>query len=377
MHRAVLDRGAEVEYYPPDHPELKNLSYIDGGAYSALVGRVIDLAGVDIENLGCRSTLVSRAIWRWIERTAVREIPDLWQHLISVRSCTALLSELQDLIKGKRIQSSQLYVASDLASVVRFGYWLFREGKLSGSPIIGSVVWGLAVIGAAWGLQLRCRRCRICFRQSRPGEMHCDFHSQSAATPPSPSKKYQGYRYGRLAKALALQDQNIAPLIFGSRLQEYVQERLALPEVLFPLKPLDDDWCQERNALISSLESSPRVVLAAGIHRFHEMPYEILVERLRKEIDPHDWSTDLWEVKVLQAELWLRLEEEVRPSIRGLGRKTPDQLNRAIELARQGYSKKQIAAALCVTSSTVSHWIRRYPDFRDVCYVGRFVSVKG
>ena len=137
-----------------------------------------------------------------------------------------------------------------------------------------------------------------------------------------------------------------------------------LPDVLFPLIPTDGDWTRERNSLFEVLDVSPRVVAAAGVHRFRTMAYEKLVERLRQKIDPNDWSNDLWEFKVLQAEKWLELEENVRPGTRGRGNKTMAMVNRAIVLAASGASNKAIASALGVSPSAVSQWGRRYPVFR-------------
>lgn len=52
LHRAALDAGAEVDYWPPDYPELKNRSYIDGEQYAGLLAPLIELAGIDTLTLG-------------------------------------------------------------------------------------------------------------------------------------------------------------------------------------------------------------------------------------------------------------------------------------------------------------------------------------
>lgn len=365
LHQAVLDRGAEVDYYAPDYPELRGKSYVYADLYRALVGRVLELADIDIESYGYRSTLISRAIWRWVSSNAECEMPQHWRRLTKIKSWTALLAAFKDWTNGKQVLGGPCYAASDLPSVVRFGYWLFREGKLPGSPTIITIAWGLALIGSAWDLQLRCDRCQLCFRRARPGEAHCDFHSQSTALDLSRSEAFQRYRHGRLARDLALKDTNVARFIFGSKSVLDTQKRLVLPDVLFPLVPLDGDYSNEHDELISSLESSPRVVSAAGVRGFRTMSYEILVERLRKKIDPYNWNNDLWAITVFQAELWLKFEEEVCPGTRGRGQKTSAMVDRAIDLATSGHSKRQIAKMLGITPSAVSHWIRRYPKFRQ------------
>lgn len=354
LHRAVLDCGAEME--AP--------GYIDAGPYRALIGRVLELANIDLNRYECQSPLIAHAVWRWISTTAKCEIPEQWRMVVDTRSWTALLAAFKDWTDSEKIPvAGPSYAASDLRSVVKFGYWLFYEGELSGYPPITAILWGLALIGAAWGTQLRCGLCHLCFRQARPGEAHCDFHSQSTAIDLPRSVVYRRYRRGRLARELALKDTHAAQLIIASPIQRHIEQRLVLSDVLFQFE-LDDE-SSAHDMLVYTLEISPRVVAVAGIDKFQTMPYKILVERLRQAIDPHNWSNDLWEVRALQAERWLEFEEQASPGVRGQGKKTSAMVSRAIELVTSGYSKSQIAATLGVTPSAVSKWIKRYPNFQQ------------
>lgn len=363
LHQAVLDRGAEVDCYTPDFPDLGAKSYVHAELYQALIGRVLELANVDVAQYGSRAKLISRAIWRWVRLNARRDIPQHWRSLTDCRSLTALITDFKDWTYGKGVGGPH-YTASDLPSVVRFGYWLYSEGELSECSPLVAIVWGLAFIGAARDIQFRCDRCKICFRRARPGEAHCDFHTQSIAIDMSRSEAYLRYRHGLRAHEIALKNPHISRFMFGTPVELIAEKRLALPDVLFPLRASIDDWSDELAALKSRLEESPRVVAVAGIGEFRAMPYELLVERLRKGIDPYSWSNTLWDSRVTQAELWLELEEGVSAGIRGKGRKTSAMVDRAIELVTSGYSKGQIASTLGVTPSAISQWIRRYPEFR-------------
>lgn len=362
LHLAALIRGAEVDYFPPESPELKTFSYVDPDLYPSLTGRVLDLADINISHLEYKSTLVSRNVWNWILTTARSDIPEPWRIVMSSRSWTALLAAFGDWIRNEGIElNSPSYRASDLRSVTQFGYWLFRHGQWSSQPPIAAIWWGLALIGAAWKTQLHCGRCAICFRQSRSGEAHCDFHSQSSSIELPRSLLYQRYRCGRQARELAMKDPQIAQLLLGSPIQRSLDKYLTLSDMLFPFDA-EDDKSDEHNMLIQQLNTSPRVVALASVGNYQKMSYSILIENLRNAIDPNNWSNDLWDFKVLQAELWLELEEKVSPSTRGKGKKTMVKVSRAIELAGQGVSKRQIATALAVSPSAVSKWIKRYPE---------------
>jgi hypothetical protein len=309
--------------------------------------------------------LISSAVWRWIRVTIKHESPQSWYNLAEIRSWISLLAAFKDWMSDKTISGAPSYKASDLPSVARFGYWLFSRGELYEYHQIVPIIWGLAFIGAAWDMQFRCDRCQICFRRARPGEAHCDFHSQSTAIDIPRSEAFQQYRRGLRARELILKEPLVADFMFGSHMQLHVERRLALPDILFPLVPIGDDWPDEHGNLISILEISSRVVAAAGVEQFRTMPHEMLVECLRKKIDPYNWSNDLWDVRVNQAERWLEFEEKVSPGIRGKGRITSAMVSSAIDLVTSGYSKGQIAAMLGVTPSAISQWVRRYPDFRS------------
>jgi hypothetical protein len=364
LHRAALDRGAEVDYYPPDYPELKCRSYIDGPLYAALVSPLPELANVDVEALGARSTLISRVIWRWIRRTANREVPDRWQHLRRIKTRAALLAAFRDETWGRGLLGSPACSASDPYSAVQFGRWLLREGNIAREPPIVPIIWGLAIIGAVWGEHLRCGVCKLCFRRSRPGAAYCDFHSQSRSVDVSRSEAYLRYRRGVLAKQRECDVADASKKPLDTPLVGHAKERLALPDALFPLTPVDG-WNMEHEMLIASLEMTPRVVARASLLGFRNMAYEQLVNQLRVHIDPHEWDSRSWGWRVFQAENWFALEDAVAPGKRGNGKKTMALVAKAIILANEGRRNSQIASDLGVSPATVSRWATRYPDFKQ------------
>ncbi len=197
LHQAALGAGAEFDYWPPDYPELKNRSYIDGEQYAGLLAPLIELAGIDTVQLGERSSAVKKAVWRWIKRTAMTNAPALWKDLGGIKRRVALMSAFTDFRIGRRLKDNPGYVAHDPVTVVRFAFWLATEGKVSGEHPVVPMLWGLALIGAVWGEHLQCGHCKLCFRRSRPGEPFCDFHTQSGTTPENRSAAYRRYRRGR------------------------------------------------------------------------------------------------------------------------------------------------------------------------------------
>lgn len=365
LHRAALDAGAEVDYWPPDYPELKNRSYIDGEQYAGLLAPLIELAGIDTLTLGERSTAVKKAVWRWLRGSAKANAPALWKDLGSIKSRVALMAAFAGFKVGRRLAGSPGFSNRDPVTVVRFGFWLVTEGDIRGEHPIVPILWGLAIIGAAWGEHLRCGYCKLCFRRSRPGEPFCDSHTQGGTSPENPSAAYMRYRRGRLARALA-ESRGIETDLWDDKVAKYSNERLVLPKVLFPMSPVDG-WDSERQWLVFGLERAPRVVKQAKLTRYRGMAYEELVAHLRMHIDPNEWGDEIWGLIVLKAETWLALEEEVAPGKRGRGRRTSQLVQEAIRLADEGAGNGEIAVRLGVSAPAVSRWKERYPEFAAVC----------
>ena len=91
------------------------------------------------------------------------------------------------------------------------------------------------------------------------------------------------------------------------------------------------------------------------------------MNHLTEQIDPYEWSYEAWPLKIRQAEIWFALEEEVSPGKRGRGQKTNGLVQKAVHLATSGVQNGEIATALGVAPSTVSRWLKRYPEFEAAC----------
>lgn len=364
LHQAVLDSGGEVDYCPED-PEERWRSYVDSDGYGGLVAPLLKFSGIDPELLGSRSSTVKAAIWRWIRRAAVADAYPLWKRLIGLRSRAALMAAFADAMMGEPPPGAPKYSPRNPASVVRYGDWLiFNESFRSDVPIV-PILWGLALIGCVWGAHLRCGYCNICFRRSRPGGDFCDSHGQRGVTDLDRSAAYMRYRQGRLAKELA-ETRGLTEKLRPHSIEKLISQRLVLPNVLFQRRPADG-WDEERNWLVMALKSSPRVMQCIGGPRLSELPYEDLMGLLVECIDPYEWDYGAWPGKIFKAEIWFALEEEVARGKRGRGHKTNELVQEACHLATSGIRNGDIAARLSVAPSTVSRWLKRYPEFAKVC----------
>jgi hypothetical protein len=92
---------------------------------------------------------------------------------------------------------------------------------------------------------------------------------------------------------------------------------------------------------------NPHVLAMLGGESIFNLSYDELFTKLRL-IDPYESWDAVWPSKICAAEEWLRLESEVRKTTRGEGKRTQEKLGAAIELAKAGYSRNEIAKRLQV-----------------------------
>ncbi len=363
LHQAALDAGAEVDYYPPDHPEVDIRDYIDPAGYEALVGSLVQLSGTDLSKLGLRASTTKASIWRWVRKTAAKDAANEWKFLSGVRRRASLMGAFSDYLIEERLAGAPKFPTNPVL-VARYGYWLIRERALQDEKPILPIVWGLALIGATWQDYLRIGYCKFCFRRSRPGAMFCDWHSQGGVNEKNRSIAYLRYRRGRRARDLAV-ERGLGEKLWPSAMARQMAEKLALPDVLFQMKPtshVNDEYLM----LAMALAASPHVVEALGGPTCLDLPYDDLLSLLMARIDPYEWEYTVWPQKIYQAEIWLGLEEEALPGKRGKGIRTQELVKRAINMAKEGRKNHEIAVSLGVAQSTVSRWLKRYPEFNMV-----------
>lgn len=363
LHQAALDAGAEVDYYPPDHAEVVVRDHIDPAGYEALVGPLAQLSGTDISKLGQRASTVKASIWRWIRKVGASETTEKWILLSGIRSRISLMSEFSGYLAKERLSGAPKFPTNPV-SAARYGYWLIREGASQNEKPILPIIWGLALIGAAWHDYLRIGYCKFCFRRSRPGSVFCGFHSQGG-TEKNRSNAYIGYRRGRRARDLAV-ERGLGEKLWPSAMARQMAERLTLPDVLFQMRPIShvDD---EHLMLTMALAASPLIVEKLGGPKCQKLSYDELLSLLMERIDSYEWEYSNWPQKIYQAEIWFALEEEASPGKRGSSLRTKEMVDRAILLAASGAKNCDIANILGVAPSTISQWLKRYPQFKLAC----------
>lgn len=361
LHAAILESGGEVDYF--QEGPSRRTSYIDSDVYRALAAPLLELSGIDPESLGRRSSTVKAALWRWIRKTAIADAYPLWKHLIGLRSRIALVAAVADAGLGRHLHDAPKYSPGNPASVARYGHWLVCTAARRGNNPILAILYGLALIGATWGTHLRCGFCGICFRRARPGGVFCDFHAQRGVTSSDRSAAFLRYRKGRLVKKLA-ETRGLSDHFRPYWAEVLISQRLALPSILFPHKSASErDW----DWLNIALSMSPQVVQRIGTRPFSSLSYTDFVSLLVERIDPYEWHSSACPLKILNAEIWFALEEEVAPGKRGKGRKTAALVRTACRLATSGVRNGDIATRLSVAPSTVSRWLKRYPEFAEAC----------
>ena len=142
-------------------------------------------------------------------------------------------------------------------------------------------------------------------------------------------------------------------------LQEY--EMAALIDLLCPQNFGEKDTSLH----VFALSMSPHVVAMLGGESIFNLSYDDLFTKLRLSIDPYEWWDAVWPSKICAAEEWFRLESEVRKSFRGSGKRTKEQIKRAIELAKAGYSRAKIIDEIPVQPTTLRKWVSRYSELRE------------
>ena len=99
---------------------------------------------------------------------------------------------------------------------------------------------------------------------------------------------------------------------------------------------------------------------------FINMEYGLLINHLRKVLDPYELSCGGWQLKIISAEIWFAAERKVSPDVRKNGKKAAARIAVAKKLAALGFTKSEIAHILKISSSTISKWIVRKSEFEGV-----------
>lgn len=357
LHQAALNYGAEIDYFPPDYPELRNRIFLDPESYTAHVYPMVEVAGFDLENLGRRADVIRWAIWRNLKKRGNTTQKQLWRLLNEGGLIGSPITEFASSKYFRRRGAPDLNPEL-MPSVARYGHWLLVNTNLEKAGFLAELMWGLALLGWAALNWRDSGQCELCFRRSWSGRRFCDEHSQSMTTRANRSEAYQRYRIGRKAHALA-RERGQLEFLQGDNISIHKTRHLLLPGVLFDCFLSPDEIEYELDLIRHALNQSPRVLKLIGGSKAMTLDFEKSVNCLRKKLDRHEWSFNVWGLTIIRAELWLALENEVAPGQRGGGKKTQERIALALQLAAQGLTKSQIAAELGISPSAVSKWIVR------------------
>lgn len=282
----------------------------------------------------------------------------LWQQLNKKQSIEKLL-EMFDVKHYSGINGSPMFNLQNPRTVAKFGLWMIKDLPPEGNSSMSCWLWGLALIGCGWSQIEKHHFCKLCYRRAWPGRMHCEIHSQSNTDEVTRSQIVLNRKIAlKVMELAATTGSPLARKDTSEELREY--EMAALIDLLCPQNFGEKDTSLH----VFALSMSPHVVAMMGGESIFNLSYEELFTKLRLSIDPYEWWDAVWPSKICAAEEWLRLESEVRKTIRGGGKRTQDKIEAAIELAKAGHSRNEIVNKLQIQPTTFRKWLTRYPALK-------------
>lgn len=313
----------------------------------------------------------------WSPERLEAEIPDLWSSaqdlnialtspkLPALRTRSAWLDALPQLLPLPA-EHSLSKLMSDPALLLRSGYQMLCAEWANHGQSRRQTGEALAVINvAALGLFPRTR-CAVCFRLAMPATTRCGYHSQTKNvrfSADNPKLHASVSAQARLAKRVMKMlrwshEDHVTDL--G---QDEFSEQKTIAGVL---------WGRETKYCVRNLQHL-RAGLAAGHFplvrailpsNFCELDNALACASLRCTIDPSEWVVSYWYARVAAAEAWLKVAENLSP---GRTHMEPTEKNRqrvasARALLEQGLSKTDTAVELGISTSHLSHLLRRFPS---------------
>lgn len=244
----------------------------------------------------------------------------------------------------------------DPALLVRTGYLFaraaYRQGDLTSKPHAAAL--SMVALGATWFL--REESCAICFRRSVPGLDRCAVHSQSKfnglGTKPERSEQVQKSRAATaLTRSLgALGATFLKP-------DDAHSFGWTMAGILWPMYGTEvASW---RSEVDEALVESPIVsaLLPAG---FSAMHFQGRLAALRAAVDPGQWIVRRWPARIMAAQRWIAAERVLAPGHReGLSDKNRVRVELALQMLSTGTRHAQVALALQISRSHLSHLLRR------------------
>lgn len=362
LHNSAMIFGAEVDYWPPDYPELENRIYLDARLYSNLLPRIVKDSHVDLEAYGCRSDLIFNMIFKRIRKNA-KNHDNLrwWQYLTSEKSVNTLLNDFQKSPFIFRNSQAPVFSRIQIYTIAKYGMWLINRETEDSKQDSLAMLWGLALIGATKYLWDKQGVCEFCYRRTWPGRRFCEDHSQSQSDTANRSKNFMNYRTGKKAHEL-IKDNNLAEKVQGDVMLKQATSATAMCDLLFPEYLSEEVKADEKEMIFHALSQRPFVLerlkaqLGGSYDNFINMEYNLLINHLRKVLDPYELLARGWVLKIFSAEIWFTAERKVSPGVRKNGKKASERIAEAKKLAALGFTKSEIARKLKISPSTISKW---------------------
>lgn len=368
LHDSAMIFGAEVDYWPPAFPELKNRSYLDAELYASLLPRIVKYTQIDLERYDCRSDLIFKLAFRKIRKEAKNQ-DNLrwWNYLISEKSVNTLLNDFQKSSFNFHHSEAPVFSRIQIHTIAKYGMWLINLE--TGDPKQDSlaILWGLALIGATKYLWDKQGICEFCYRRTWPGRRFCEEHSQSQSDVTNRSKNYINYRTGRKAHQL-VKDNQLVEKVQGDLILRQAISATAMSDLLFPEFLDEEVKTGEKDMILAALSQCPSVLASLQVQTGSpndeslSLEYDRLINHLRQTLDPYELSSRGWQLKIFTAEIWFAAERKVSPGVRKNGKKATERIAAAKKLAALGLTKSEIAHILKISPSTISKWIERNPE---------------
>lgn len=368
LHNSAMIFGAEVDYWPPDYPELKNRRFLDAQLYSDLLPRLVKYSQVNFETYDCRSDLIFRLIFRQIRKDAKR-LGNLrwWNYLTSEKSAKTLLNDFQKSFFMFSNSQAPVFSRIQIHTIAKYGMWLINRETEDPKQDSLAMLWGLALIGVTKYLWDKQGVCEFCYRRTWPGRRFCEEHSQSQSDATNRSQNYMNYRTGKRTHDL-IKELKLIEKVQSDMMLKQANSATVMCDLLFPEYLDKEVKAGEKEMIFHALSQCPLVVellklkLGVSYDDFIDMEYDQLINHLRKVLDPYELLARGWVLKIFSAEIWLAAERKTSPGVRKNGKKASERIAEAKKLSALGFTKSEIAHILRISPSTISKWITRKPE---------------
>jgi hypothetical protein len=242
-------------------------------------------------------------------------------------------------------------------TLIRAAYEVLRSNR-DQSSLVQSDVDALILIGIAASALMHLSGCEFCFRLAVPGHRACSEHSLSSEADGDRLERQARYQSGRRAVVAYRSQLRQLPIHFNAIASINQRNQLVATILWGDVVP---DEKRVAASLLMRIEKYPRVKRI--VERSGAVRPGQLFDRLRQELDPHEFIVGNWRAKLRAAEVWFQAVEISTPGKRGSGVQSSDRNQLALRLVKgMALSKSELASALNMSASALSKWLLRNKD---------------